>query len=293
MKRRADDCTMGACGSVVAAATLAAVTALPLPALAWGSEGHHIVAALAYERLTPKARQAVDDLITASALQDTPSCPVHSIEDVSMWPDCVRPLPRFQYLAVRHYEDVPICGIAPKASYCPDGQCVTDEIRKAIAILKDRERSKAERLQALEEVVHFIGDLHQPLHAADNHDRGGSEDGVEVGNYHTHLHHVWDTEIVVAAVGSSETAAEAELRPLVQANAASWSKGDVDQWLGEAHRIAVRYVYPRLTTPPACGALAQDQAITTSYLDDAAPIVRVQLARAAVRLARVLNGAPG
>lgn len=274
---------------VVPLAALAIAAGTPRAALAWGPEGHHIVAALAYERLTPKSRRAVDDLIAASVLQDTPSCPVRSIEDVSTWPDCVRRLPRFQYLAVMHYEDAPICGTVPKASYCPAGQCVSDETRKAIAVLKDGRRSKAERLQALEEVVHFIGDMHQPLHTADNRDRGGSDDEVEVGDHRTHLHHVWDTEVVVAAVGPSEAAAEAELRPLISTNATAWSKGNVDQWLGEAHGIAVRYVYPKLSVPPPCGEHAQDQAITQVYLNGAAPIVRQQLAKAAVRLARVLN----
>ena len=250
-------------------------------ALACGSEGHRIVAHLAYERLTPKAKAAVDSLIARSPTQDTPTCPVASLDDAATWPDCIRPLhARFDYLAVMHYEDVPLCGTAPKASYCPDGKCITDETRRAVAILKDTTRPATERLRALEEVVHFIGDMHQPLHAADNADRGGNEVHVEVAGRSTNLHHVWDTEILENAVGTSEAAAEDALRPIVRANAAGWSSGDVDTWLAESHRLAVAYVYPKLAQPPACGRPAPAQTISQAYLDGAAPKVREQLARA-------------
>ena len=263
----------------------------PASALAWDAEGHRIIAHLAYERLTPKAKAAVAELVSHSAEQDTPTCPVASLDDASTWPDCVRPLPRFAYLAVMHYEDMPLCGIAPKETYCPDGKCITDETKRAIAILRDHHRSPVERLQALEEVAHFIGDMHQPLHAADNADRGGNEVKVEVEGHASNLHHVWDTEILENAFGTSEATAEAALRPLVAADAARWSSGDVDSWLAETHRLAVTYVYSKLSSPPACGQPTPTQSISQAYLDEAAPLVRMQLARAAVRLSVVLNRA--
>jgi hypothetical protein len=278
----------------IGAILVACVVLGPGRALAWDAEGHRIIAHLAYERLTPRAKAAVDALLAHSAEQGTPSCPVANLDDAATWPDCIRPLRgRFEYLAVMHYEDVPLCGTAPKATYCPDGRCITDETRRAIAILRDPRRPAPERLQALEEVAHFIGDMHQPLHAADNGDRGGNEVHVQVEGHATNLHHVWDTEVLENAVGTSEVNAEAALRPLVARNAALWAGGDVDTWLAETHRLAVTYVYPKLDHPPACGQPAPDQTISQAYLGGAAPLVREQLARAAVRLARVLNGALG
>jgi hypothetical protein len=278
--------------SIFVIALAAWLVLMPANALAWGPEGHRVVAHLAFERLTPKAKADVAALIARSADQATPSCPVASLEDASTWPDCVRPLhARFDYLAVMHYEDVPVCSVAPKARYCPGGKCITDETRRAIAILRDTKRPAVERLQALEEVAHFIGDMHQPLHAADNGDRGGNEDHVQVAGHASNLHHVWDTEILENAVGTSEVDAEAALRPIIAANASHWSSGDVDTWLAESHRLAMSYVYAKLTQPPACGLPAPAQEISRVYLEWAAPLVRVQLARAAVRLALVLNGA--
>jgi len=188
-----------------------------------------------------------------------------------------------------HYENVPLCGSEPKAVYCPDGKCVVDETRRAIAILQDRHRSALERLQALEEVAHFIGDMHQPLHAADNGDRGGTDVHVTVNGHETHLHHVWDTEVIQDALGTSDTEAAKKLEALANRYARSWSRGDLDDWLAEAHQFAVSYVYPKLALPPKCGVPAPSQSISQAYLDGAAPIVRTQLARAGVRLAVVLN----
>ena len=270
------------------AGTLLAL-AITTSAYAWDSEGHRIIARLAYERLTPAAKAAVDGLISHSPDQQTPTCPVANLEDAAVWPDCIRPLDRFAYLSVMHYENVPICGAVPESIYCPNGKCVVDETRRAIAILEDRSRSQLERLQALEEVAHFIGDMHQPLHAADNGDRGGTDVHVIVDGHSTHLHHVWDTEVIQNALGTSDVRAAAELERLVKRYARAWTRGGLDDWLAQAHEIAVSYVYPKLAEPPACHVPARDQAIGQAYLDGAAPIVRAQLGRAAVRLAAVLN----
>ena len=273
---------------VLVAACLLAAPATS--ALAWGSEGHRIVATLAYERLTPRAKATVDWLLTQSAEQNTPACPVATLMDAATWPDCVRPLhQRYDYLAVMHYEDVPLCGRAARASYCPNGKCITDETRRAVAILRDARRPGVARLQALEEIAHFVGDMHQPLHAADNADRGGNSVHIDVGGRQTNLHHIWDVEVLENAVGIDEAAAVAALRPLVGSRGAEWSRGDPDTWLAESHRVAVRYVYPKLAQPAQCGQPTANQPVSQDYLDGAAPIVRQQLGKAAARLARVLN----
>jgi hypothetical protein len=266
----------------------------PRPAAAWGAEGHDIIARLAYERLTPRARAEVDDLIRHSPEQDTPSCPVSSPEAAATWPDCVRRLHgRFDAMAPLHYEDRPICGSAPREITCPDGRCVTAAIERAIPILKDKRRPPAERLMALEQIEHFVGDMHQPLHTGDLADKGGTATHVALPGRGrgTTLHHVWDEEIVRAAVGRDEASAEERLKLLIAANAAQWSRGDVESWFRQSHELAASYAYGKLPKPPTCGRPPGDQNLTPEYLSGAAPLVRLQLARAAVRLAVVLNTA--
>ena len=262
----------------------------PAPALAWVNEGHEIVARLAYERLTPKARAEFDRLLTAAPAQQTPACPATTPEEVGVWADCVRPMKeRFDGLAPLHYEHRALCEAPDPTLTCPDGRCVTGEVPRAEQMLKDRTRPAPERLQALEELVHFIADLHQPLHTADRVDDGGWFVAVEGPGLSKNLHLVWDDDVVRAALGPDPARAEARLRGLMRARAKAWSGGEVDNWVGESFRLAKGYAYARLPDPPACGKLAGRQRLPASYLKDAAPIVRAQLAKAALRLAKVLN----
>ena len=80
---------------------------------------------------------------------------------------------------------------------------------------------------------------------------------------------------------------------MVTLHARQWASGNVDTWLAESHALAISYVYPKLAQPPMCGQPTTAQAISRAYLDGAAPIVRQQLSKAAVRLAKVLNAALG
>jgi hypothetical protein len=176
-----------------------------------------------------------------------------------------RRLQEFAYLTPDHFQNDPICGHEAKADYCDDGKCVTEETKRAIAVVRDPRSSKQERLLALEEVVHFVGDLHQPLHVADNDDRGGNLVPVGFEGEATNLHAIWDTGLVVQAVGRSEADAEAHLRPIVLANGTKWANGSVDDWAAEAHEVAVTVVYGKLATPPACGHHPAPQTISAAY----------------------------
>ena len=83
------------------------------------------------------------------------------------------------------------------ASNGPTQACVVDKIEQFAAELADPKTDPEERLIALKFILHLVGDLHQPLHAADDHDPGGNRkhvaaDGFQPGN----LHHYWDVEFV-------------------------------------------------------------------------------------------------
>ncbi|MFC3070870.1 S1/P1 nuclease [Phenylobacterium soli] len=271
-----------------------ALLLLPAPALAWTNEGHQIVARLAYEQLTPKAKAAYDALMKAAPGQATPSCPAATPEDVGVWADCVRPLKeRFDYLAPFHYEHRALCEKPDPKLTCADGKCVTAEVPRAETVLKDKARPATERLLALEELVHFIADLHQPLHTADHVDDGGwfvaVEGKVEGQALSKNLHLVWDDDVVRSALGADPAKADDQLRPLMRAKAKAWSGGEVEDWVSESFDLARTYAYGQLPAPPACGKVAGKQALPESYLKGAAPIVRERLVKASLRLAKVLN----
>src|SRR2546430_12827011 len=103
-----------------------------------------------------------------------------------------------------HYDDVPICASVPKARYCPDRQCNTEQLKRLITVLADTRAASRDRNEALKWLVHLVGDIHQPLHAADNGDRGGNRVPVALAGVRTRgresLHRAWDNDLVRLAL---------------------------------------------------------------------------------------------
>ena len=123
---------------------------------------------------------------------------------------------------------------------------------------------------------------HQPLHASDNHDRGGNDIRVEFLGHRTNLHAVWDSSILAPAVRGDERAYALRLaHTITPAELRAWQKGSPVDWANESHAVSVRAVYGELdhTAGP----------LPSSYESAALPIVNEQLEKAGVRLAWVLN----
>jgi|HubBroStandDraft_1064217.scaffolds.fasta_scaffold36838_3 hypothetical protein len=283
------------------AAGLLMVAALAPCARAWGPQGHRTVGAIADRLLTPFARVVVLKLLEADADKFGNASGRTTLEAVSVWADEIRGTPAEH--GPWHYDDVPVCGSEPKARYCPDGQCNSEELKRLIGVLADPRASPRERNEALKWVVHLVGDLHQPLHAADNDDRGGNLVPVALEGVRTrgreNLHRVWDNDLVTLALHTRNhqqppgniDALAAEARTL----AGEAGHGSPDGWAFESNNLArnVAYHYAAFachTVPP--GIVALDAA----YQADAVEIVHERLLLAGARLADLLNrvlAAPG
>jgi len=86
---------------------------------------------------------------------------------------------------------------AGPASAGPSQDCIVDKIGEFEKELSAPSTSPAERLLALKFLLHFVGDVHQPLHASDNQDRGGNCVHVSLGGQlTTNLHNFWDTTVL-------------------------------------------------------------------------------------------------
>jgi hypothetical protein len=250
---------------------------MPLPALAWGPEGHEIVAHIAAGELTPRARAEVAALLggPAEAMMVTGA----------NWADEIRDA-RPQTTAW-HFVDIELDHPGYQATRdCPRDDCVVAQIDRQRAIAADRRQPRARRAEALLFLVHLSGDVHQPLHAIDDHDRGGNEISVRLGQRRTNMHHVWDTSMVEAlgdnaAVIAGNIAAQAS--PVQKA---AWQGGTPAGWANETFGVARQEIYQRL------GPVGRYRPVflPRSYFADEAPVVREQLARAGYRLAWLLNG---
>jgi hypothetical protein len=235
----------------------------------WWDLGHRIVARLAESRLTPHTREAVRDILGGQ-----------SLADAAVWADNIR---QYRHDADKlHYVNIPLADTRyVPARHCPGGQCIIAAIEQERHLLADPAASPEERAEALRFLIHFMGDLHQPLHVGDNGDRGGNQRAVIFLGHATDLHKVWDGEMIDSSVVNKEEYFESLRRRMSSLDLRALEAGTVVDWAMEGHRIAVEHAY----------RLPRDGRIGRAYVRANRPIVDRALIAGGVRLAKVLNEA--
>ncbi|HME71839.1 MAG TPA: S1/P1 nuclease [Myxococcota bacterium] len=312
-----------------------AALAAPPSARSWGCEGHQIVALVAERHLSVHAQREVAALLgpldTVRRQEEVPrrksrgrGCNVDldAFARASIWADEIRA--SRPATASWHFLDLPRGKKdARKAeSFCGRSGCVTRAIREQVAILQEEGANPAQRAEALRFVIHFVGDLHQPLHCATNNDRGGNCVPVDFfgresrqslrsshADYEPNLHALWDSYILRRSRGRRRVISYANaLEQKFQTEIASWLKADfeLDNWAWESFELAQTEAYGKLPTPipverPEPVASCRDandvgermaalhEAVGEPYQARAAAVVDEQLAKAGARLALVLN----
>lgn len=284
---------------------------MPVPASAWGSEGHEVIAAIARADLTPDARRAVDAILAADP--DTLTAP--DMLSRATWADAWRAAGHRE-TGSWHFVDIeldhpdleqacfgfpPMTGPASArlanaglakvgmASAGPAEDCVVHKVEQFTAELGNPATQAAERLLALKYLMHLVGDMHQPLHASDNHDRGGNCVRIDLGGPRTvTLHGYWDT-IVVEEQGDDPQALADRLRArITPADRAAWQQGGPRDWAMEAFGVAKRVAYA-VGSAPGCDRDAAPLTLPAGYDARARDAADLQLERAGLRLALVLN----
>lgn len=290
-------------------------------AFAWGSEGHEAIGLIAEHFLTDKARAEVLSLLAAPSDPPLPA----AIRDRTTWADAYRDSDRNttkeRYFATRswHFVDLDIdrpdfkvaCyGDGPAKAPASKGEandCVVRKIEQFAAELADRSSPESERTLALMYLLHFVGDVHQPLHAAEHqHDQGGNKvqiivEGRDVGS---NLHSYWDTDAVKSLGSTPEVIAKRLVAEITAEDMAQWTKGSGDlsaprQWALESWSVAKAGAYdiPNATQP--CKVRSYNQppsdgqchVLSAGYVENATKQTREQLKKAGVRLANLLNAA--
>ncbi len=235
----------------------------------WTAFGHRLVAQLAYDRLSPATRAQVDALL---ALE-----PGADIRNIASWADEIRKQPGFEATGTLHYVNFPYrsCAYEP-ARDCPDGACVVAALDRYSTALGDRTLPGEKRLEALKFVVHFAGDIHQPMHAGNRDDRGGNRFQVNVNGQGSNLHAVWDYDLLKSA-GLDLSGYRDRLASRVAASATEPMA--FRDWALESCRLLdADGVYPR-----------RPGKLPKGYLDAHRPQAEARVAQAAARLAALLE----
>jgi hypothetical protein len=204
-----------------------------------------------------------------------------SPEEASVWADEYRRDHR--ETGPWHYINIPLADSKIDLDReCPNGDCVTAKTEQFLAVLKDPNADKETKAQALKFVIHFVGDMHQPLHDEDDGDKGGNGRQVIFHGIPDNLHWVWDTGLLEDISRNPDAlAAELESR-ITPLDRAEWQKGTIEDWVMEGHRLAQTVAYGDLSNQ-------NPTPITPAYERQADPVIELQLEKAFVRLAYLLD----
>ncbi len=261
------------------------------PALAWGEYGHRTTAEIALANTTPATRAQINALMRAETSLGTPACPVNTLADAAVWPDCLRGESwRWAYTFSWHYQTQPVCKAFDIRGNCAGGNCITAQIERSRRVLADRRLPAAQRLEALAFLAHFVGDLHMPLHSGDNEDLGGNrveaQYGIAPGR---NLHAIWDGPLAERAISS---AAPPLIRRYDPAERGAIATGGIEDWARESWQAARDLAYARAFDRDPCAEGEADPAMIT-YADDdieaSIPLLQQRITQAGLRLAKLLD----
>jgi hypothetical protein len=298
------------CGRRIASATSSLIGLISLfaatdQALAWGDQGHEIIALVADHFLEPAVRDTIEGLLAGDRSGLTPSKDIaHEATWADRYRDSDRDRSREHYLHTHdwHFVDLELDGpdlatacfgrsaLPPgtAASNGPAQACVVDKIDQFTTELASPATSTSERRRALQFLLHFVGDVHQPLHAGDDHDRGGNEKTVSVRGIPANtLHHYWDTEFVMRLGANPSSIARLLIGRISEEDRRKWSSGTAGEWAIESFHVAGQHAYGLLPAPSSPGHYK----LSPGYVNDATEVTAEQLSKAGVRLALVLNQA--
>jgi S1/P1 Nuclease len=276
-----------------------------LPAWSWWETGHKVVARIAATHLTPAARTRIARILS---VPDTPDAVSDALADASIWADQVKGSNgTFSW----HFIDLtPQDRRGDEERRCPDQNCLPDRIRQFEEQLKERPGSPVTDprwtdADALKFLVHFVGDLHQPLHTATDDDLGANCEKLQP-LYETakNVHALWDGGII-ASLHQSDSALAAdldeEIAKMHERQRRRLAAGDEMDWIWESHDLALHDIYGKLRipieTPKDLHSCAEAPAaiqdfkleVDPAYVESMKPVIRLQLMRAGLRLAKVLN----
>ncbi|HWF03048.1 MAG TPA: S1/P1 nuclease [Candidatus Angelobacter sp.] len=295
----------------------------------WGCSGHQIVALIAQKQLTATARQAVLDLLSGTPIDPTlkrfcSQTTLGAMADVATWADDFRD--KDPSTGDWHFWDIPLnVKKEPGATEFCDHSCVNQAVETQLKVLQSADAAREDKVKALMFVIHFMGDMHQPLHVVNNNDRGGNcipasffELQTKLGDKSSstpNLHGIWDTSILERIGGIRRESHDADIKHFANllstryaALIAQWKVAPVkiEDWAWESHELADKFAYDKLTAavtpedPVAVSTCADDnnigqrmfdlhESVGKPYVTAVSPVIEKQLAKAGARLADVLN----
>ncbi|MCL7753521.1 S1/P1 nuclease [Polaribacter sp. Z022] len=232
----------------------------------WGKNGHRATGQIAQEYLTKRAKKKIDKLLKGQ-----------SLAFVSTFADEIKSDRKYNKYYAWHYINMDFDETYETAKKNPKGDLVTG-IEKCIEVLKDKNSTDEDKEFHLKLLVHFVGDLHQPMHIGRREDKGGNTIQVQWFGRGTNLHRVWD-ENMIEDWDMSYIELANNAKDLSKKQVEAIEKGSVVDWVNEVHKLTVE-VYKSAKV---------GENLRYRYSYDNFGIVRTQLQKGGIRLAKILN----
>jgi len=248
------------CGALCAALLLAA----PSSALAWGAVGHRVVGRIAQNHLAPEAARAIGCLMGTESLARS-----------GTWADEIRSDPAWKRADPWHYINIEDRQTLETAERVAEGD-ILEAMERFERVLRDPQAERQAKVEALRFLVHFVGDVHQPLHVGRKEDQGGNRVQVRWHGRETNLHTVWDSSMIDEERLSYTEWVEFIDHP-TQAEIRTWQGTTYRDWIQESFAARAQ-VYD-----------IGDGNLSYKYSYRNLPLVRQRLLQAGVRLAGLLN----
>lgn len=249
----------------------------------WSRSAHEIIAEIAQMDLTEAASRKVRLYLNSQRM---------SAE--AMWPDNIKRIAEWKFTSAFHYANIPdaACSWSPRDCPVPSPGCVVSAIGNYTARMNHADFQHAK--DALRFVIHFIADLHQPLHLGRASDLGGNNLRVTWFGRQTNLHSVWDGSIVGRRIDLDFGGSDAKFMQhlMKKMGEEPWKtairrwrqcpSGAVcpELWAQESADYVCKFVY---------NGVVNNSALAEPYYARAIPIVEETIVKGAVRLANVLN----
>ena len=232
----------------------------------WGKTGHRVTGAIADKYISKKARKAIHKLLDGQ-----------SLALVSTYADDIKSDSKYRAFGPWHYVNVPFDETYDTYPKSERGDLIVG-IEKCISVIKDEQASREDKAFYLRLLVHFIGDLHQPLHTGIGEDKGGNDFQVQWFNEGTNLHSVWDSKMI-NSYDMAYTELAINARELSKVQIAEIQAGTVRDWMEDSRNL-VKDIYKNTEKGEKLGY---------RYMYDYFDILRGQLQKGGLRLAVLLN----
>jgi len=232
----------------------------------WGAVGHRTTGEIAEKHLTRKAKKAIDKLLNGQ-----------SLAFVSTYGDEIKSDELYRPYGPWHYVNFPFGTTYDESLKSEKGDLVA-AIEACVEVLKNENASQADKVFHLKMLVHFIGDLHQPLHVGISEDRGGNKFQVKWFGGGTNLHSVWDTKII-ESYNMSYSELASNTNRLSKGDQQAIESGNLLDWVADS-RTLCESIYANTESGEKLGY---------KYMYDYVNVVRNQLQKGGIRLAVVLN----